>query len=362
MHENPIYEMMAAFAVGCMDKENFIQFKEYLLDEGELPRKELGELQTIVSMIPIILDLEVPDPSIKDNVAKRLIGMQDEIKTKIREEKQKTYATRGTKSADFPPTNPRLSNVTPLPDTTENKSTEQFTNNFRSTAKIEVSQEDEKIFSNELRRTNKDLQNQPQSLFPRPTQSEEMPDQKQPDTSKTAIGLIVLLMTIILLTVTGIFTYDSISTLDEKVGQLETKLGSLRNELATSTNFVNRYNSLIEFLNYKDLTLVNLYGTDPGDYASAKVLLAFEEREGLIQFKNVKHLQPSQGYQLWLVSRGQSYSLGVFSPNGDEYLRITYLPLIPKEQIDMIKVTIESISGSPTPSVESYLQGTLRQK
>jgi len=81
MTNNPIHEMIAAFAAGCMDNENFIQFKDYFKEGGELPKGELGELQNIVSMIPIILDLETPDPALKDKVAKRLIELKDEIKS-----------------------------------------------------------------------------------------------------------------------------------------------------------------------------------------------------------------------------------------------------------------------------------------
>ena len=75
--DQAVFEMMAAFAVGCMDKENYVQVKEFLDEGGELPERQLGELQNIVAMIPIILELEKPAPEIKDLVAKKLISMKD---------------------------------------------------------------------------------------------------------------------------------------------------------------------------------------------------------------------------------------------------------------------------------------------
>ncbi len=160
----------------------------------------------------------------------------------------------------------------------------------------------------------------------------------------------------------GYFSYSSVNDLNRKIEELESRLTSLRSELANSNAFVNKYISLIEFFNYKDVIVINLSATDPNEQASARVFLAYKEKEGLIEFKNVKALQPNQGYQVWLVTRNQSYSMGVYTPNGNEYMRITSFPFIPQEQALAIKVTIESNTGSPTPSVQSYLEGTIGRK
>ncbi|MDH7605806.1 MAG: hypothetical protein QHH13_12965, partial [Melioribacter sp.] len=114
MSDDAIHEMMAAFAIGCMDRKNFIQFKDYVDAGGELPEGALGELQNIVSLIPIILEIEQPKESLKDEVAKRLIGLQDEIKTRIREEKRKTLLGKTFQTAQKEISKPtfQLSNLT----------------------------------------------------------------------------------------------------------------------------------------------------------------------------------------------------------------------------------------------------------
>ncbi len=357
MPNNPIHEMIAAFAAGCMDKENFVQFRDYVKEGGELPQGELGELQNIVAMIPVILDLETPDPSLKDKVAKKLIGMKDEIKTRIREERKKTFATRITKSTAFHETE-HEDNSTTFPEL-KKKTTEHYPDTFHTTAKQEIPKAVTKNIAADLKGKGT-LHDQPQSLFASKTQATDFPEVKPPIPEKPSSGLagwIAIILTVVFFGIIGILTYNSVSSLNKRVDELETKLTSLRSELATSTSFVNKYISVIEFFNYKDVTLVNLSSTDPNEKASARVYLAFDEKEGIIEFKNVKALQPNQGYQLWLVGRTQSYSMGVYVPNGNEYMRITSFPFIPKEQVTSLKVTIESNTGSPTPSVQSYLEG-----
>ena len=370
--------MMAAFAVGCMDKDNFVQFKEYMNEGGDLPKDELGELQNIIAMIPIILDLETPDPGLKDNVAKKLIGMKDEIKTKIREEKQKTIATKITKSAELLPSkealdeapSPQKEELEPEPKPkTVIKQPTKYPDAFRSTKKMQVPEDVEKNASREMMDAKNQTAEQPQSLFA-PKQTQTVPEptteiKPEPLADKTPVGFvgwIALMLTIILFTILGYFTYSSIDSINRKTAELEDKLNALRSEQATSTNFVNNYISLIEFFNYNDVTVTNLKSPNADEKASAKVLLAFNEKEGLVQFKNVKALLPNQGYQIWMVSKGQSYSLGVYTPSGTEYMRVTAFPFIPKEQVDMIKVTIESNTGSPTPSIQNYLVGSFSSK
>ena len=357
MPNNPIHEMIAAFAAGCMDKANFVQFKDYLNEGGELPKGELGELQNIVSMIPIILDLETPDPSLKDNVAKKLIGMKDEIKTRIREERGKTFATRMTTSTAFHDLEPQTDSSEVSTKEVKKKATKQYPDTFHSTEKQEIPKEVTKNIAADLKKT-EHIQDQPQSIFAPQTRTTERPEIRPPLPEKASSGLvgwIALILTIILFGIIGYFTYSSVESLNKKVDELESKLTSLRSELATSTAFMNKYISLIEFFNYKDVKIVNL--TTPNENASARVFLAFNEKEGLVEFKNVKALQPNQGYQLWLITKNQAYSMGVYIPNGNEYMRITDFPFIPQEQILSLKITIESNTGSPTPSVQSYLEG-----
>lgn len=374
MADKMIHEMIAAFAAGCMDKDNYTQFKDYLNAGGELPKGELGELQNIISMIPVILDLENPDAAIKDMVAKKLIGMKEEIKTKIIEEKKKTNGTkiksslynRTFQTQSSPPSQNTLTFKTKKISTAT--SAFQFSPDEASSA-IPTEKSPEPVIQQKIKTdTPKDktpaedpkrLESipPPSTLFTTSPTELEKPVQTE-KTSSGAAGWIALLLTIILFTILGYFTYSSVDSLNRSIKDLQDDVTSLKSELGTANNFITNYTSLIEFFNYKDITVVNLTSSDTSEKASARILLSFNEKEGLIQFKNAKQIPSSQAYQVWIVSKGQTYSLGTYQPNNSEYIKITSFPFVPKEQIESFRITVEPKEGSVSASAVNYLTGT----
>lgn len=372
MADKALSEMIAAFAAGCMDKENYMQFKDYVDDGGLLPKGELGELQNIISMIPVILDLEKPDPTIKDLVAKKLIGMKEEIKTKIIEGKKKTTvaATKLSRSSISSPKNRTISFIDKKASTAtsafqfgeeepqnplqakQNKIKESTQEPKIPAMESKKSESPEKISGPRSIMTPPQLINQSTAEQPKPTTTEK--------NSSGLMGLVALLLSIVLFSILGYFTFTSIKSLNGTVDDLTTQVNSLKNQISTANNFISNYTSLIEFFNYKDILVNSLTNSDAAEKGSAQILLSFSQKEGLIQFKNVKLLQPNQGYQVWVQSRGQSYSLGVYQPSGSEYLRISSFTFLPKENIESYFVTIESKEGSPTPSNVVYLSSTAK--
>ncbi|MCX6174955.1 MAG: anti-sigma factor [Ignavibacteriales bacterium] len=372
MADKALSEMIAAFAAGCMDKQNYMQFKDYMDESGYLPKGELGELQNIISMIPVILDLERPDPSIKDLVAKKLIGMKEEIKTKIIEEKKKTTAaaTKLSKSSVGSPKNKSISFIDRKASTTT--SAFQFGDDD---AQIPITPRktktpipepktptmgSKKIESPDKTTTPKSLIAPPQ-LIAQATTEQQRPTSPE-KASSGIMGLSALLLSIVLFSILGYFTFTSIKTLNGTVDDLTAQVNSLKNQLGAANNFISNYTFLIEFFNYKDIIVTGLSSSDAAEKGSAQLLLSFNQKEGLIQFKNVKPLQPNQGYQVWVQSKGQSYSLGVYQPSGSEYLKINSFPFLPKENIESYFVTIESNEGSPTPSTIIYLSSSTAGK
>ncbi len=364
MASDPILEMISAFAAGCMDKENFVQFKDYIVLGGSLPESELGDLQNIVSMIPVILDLEQPDPAIKDSIAKKLIAIQDEIKTRIREERKKTTQVLD-KSSTFSDVKTIGGKTFIKEPPVETKSTLQFMQPKQKT-KLAHSEILNPVSENEpvhgTTKIDSIIPEQTQRLFtsqnPPPVSSPE--NQDKPPSSLT--GWLAVILVILLFTILGYYTYTSFEEMTDEVNVLKRDVTALRSELTTSNNFISNYISLIEFFNNRDVTIVNLTSPDVIEKASARLLLAFDQKEGLIQFRNTRLLQPNQGYQVWVVSKNQSYSIGVYTPNMNEYMRLTSFPFLPKDQIEKIKITIESNTGSPTASTQTYLEGTLAGK
>jgi hypothetical protein len=362
---NPISEIIAAFAAGCIDRDNYIQFKDYFAAGGELPDNELGDLQNIISMIPVILDLEQPNPAIKDNIAKKLISLKDEIKSRIREGKTtQTFENKPTFTESKTVTGKTFVSEPEEGTAPETKQAAEQTLNFLKPKQSTKLTRGEFINTSidELRkrgstRIESIIPEQPQTLFPGPQQPVVQP-QPQEKAAGGFAGWLAVILTLLLFTILGYYTYVSLSETNSKIEELEHSITSIKSEMAASNNFINNYISLIEFFNNRDIVVVNLTTGNAIDKAAARIFLAFDQKEGLIQFKNTRPLQPNQGLQVWAVSKNQSYSLGVYTPNLNEYIRLSSFPFLPKEQIEKIRITVESNTGSPTPSVQTYLEGS----
>jgi hypothetical protein len=72
MDKDTAAEMIQSKALGCLDKTVKKELIEYLNLGGEFPWKEYGEYQNLTSLLPIILELNIPDTKVKDKVAKRI--------------------------------------------------------------------------------------------------------------------------------------------------------------------------------------------------------------------------------------------------------------------------------------------------
>ncbi|MCX7874951.1 MAG: anti-sigma factor [Melioribacteraceae bacterium] len=371
MADQIVHEMIAAFSVGCMDKQNFVQFKEYMQQDGDLPEGEMGELQNIVAMIPIILDIEIPHPSIKDKVAKRLIEIKDEIKAKIINERKsgsstfsKTFTAPHETQDKFPSKqtkqqtqnfSPRLTNL----NIRQTRTSKDDFAEYLEKRKTKVNVEDDFIpapLPPAKEDTFEKIHKEPTKIITEklPTQSKEtvLSEETKPS---SWIGILGIIISLLIFTILGYYSFINIQKLNNKVSELESQISLMKNQLSTTNSFVDNYSALIEFFNYKDISVYNLQSFKEDLVSSAKLLMSFNEKSGLIQFKNPKALPIGKTYQLWAVRRNQAISLGTFQPSGNEYLRITQFPPMPKEQIDYYKVTIESSEGATEPSYEIIL-------
>ena len=365
MADQALHEMVAAYAVGCMDKQNFVQFKDYMQEGGDLPEGELGELQNIISMIPVILDLEKPHPAIKDMVAKKLIGMKDEIKAKIINERNTIVSTNlrqtvqtpaAFKTTAIPTVKSQPTTPTYRTKETDSKSAfhfaeEEFSNTFA----------DENIKRKKTPRVTTPAPVAPKTEILKPIEvdepklntkhiTEEVTVVTDNRGSSSILPIIGLIISLLLITVLGYFVFLSNQKLNSRLEDLQNEINAMRSQVANANNFVGNNSSLVEFFNYKDISVFNLTSADLNVKASAKVLLSFNEKEGLIQFRNMPAFQNGQFFQLWIENKGQSYSLGTYQPVNSEYIKITSFPFLPKEQISSYKITVENGAGVTTPS------------
>lgn len=86
MADKTLTDFLYAYSLGCLEDENKKTLIEYLNSNEDYPWQELGEYQNLAALLPVILELEDPDPSLKDKVARKLYQVQDELKNKHTEE------------------------------------------------------------------------------------------------------------------------------------------------------------------------------------------------------------------------------------------------------------------------------------
>jgi len=85
--EQKVIGMLQAKALSCLDAEENKELQNFI-DEGHVfPWDELGKFQNVASLLPLALQLELPDAELKDRVALKLIKLSEQLRIqKILEE------------------------------------------------------------------------------------------------------------------------------------------------------------------------------------------------------------------------------------------------------------------------------------
>jgi hypothetical protein len=79
---NKAIDLIKAKTLGCLTKDENAELEEYMKSGEDFPWDVLGEYQNLTAMLPILLQLEVPDSELKDNVARKLYKIIEELKAK----------------------------------------------------------------------------------------------------------------------------------------------------------------------------------------------------------------------------------------------------------------------------------------
>lgn len=331
MANNPLMEMISASATGCMDKENYIQFKEYMQSGGEMPNGELGEMQNVISLIPTILEQEEPNPEIREEIGNRLLKVQKKIRSKSIEDRRQTRIKKPEKEFIQ-----RAAHTKTFDIDDKRKRTQPHT-----------SFKDAPLFSKAVHTLVGDYDSDDQG-YER--------NWKINSILLWAFSIILLIFVVVSIIISNNKTDD----LQDQLNSLNSELAALETELANSNEFINDYLEFIEFFNNPNINIITLSGSAVNPNSSGRLMISFDAGEGLLQMKNMPRLESEETYQLWLVSNNQSYSLGTFEVRpGEKYMKISQIPYIPKEEIDLFRITNEMRDGVEIPRGQTYLFGTI---
>ena len=82
MDRKKTIDLIKAKTLGCLNKDENAELNEYMVSGEDFPWDVLGEYQNLTAMLPVLLQLEVPDAELKDNVARKLYKILEELKAK----------------------------------------------------------------------------------------------------------------------------------------------------------------------------------------------------------------------------------------------------------------------------------------
>jgi hypothetical protein len=343
MEDNSINEMISAYAIGCMDQRNFIQFKKYINSEGQMPSRELGVLQNVVALIPTILEIDVPEPKLKDKVAKEIVKYQEEIKVKIRSQKEKSRPIiKSEAETDFQ-----------KPDNTLSKEkTDRFT---KSENLLEVKKDKTKTTVEK-----EDEQKLRDTANSKLSRDHVFDDTPLIDRSSSPWALIILFTLFVITAIMLIYFYQKNTELNEQINIVNQKLNNLQAELRKEKDFLEQNKLLIDFLNSDDLEIVRLEPTDIAGGSMGQLFLSFKEGKGILRITNLPDLEESHNYQLWFVSKNETIPiLSINSKTKTSIFVISNLPYIDKKEVELIRITEESEENPKLPTGSSYLFGAI---
>ncbi|MEN8191585.1 MAG: sigma-70 family RNA polymerase sigma factor [Bacteroidota bacterium] len=304
---NDINEMIAAYAVGCMDNENHSYFKKHKKTGGYLPEKQLGELQTIISLLPIALN----EISIADDLKDRLGYKLLEIHKKI------------------------LDNS--LPDRRIAKNIDETTEKKAQPPIPRVVEE--QVNKNSFQELEHVKEDAPENLK-----------------SKLFWFFNFLLLAGLIL-----FSYllsDETSRLNEKVESMKKQLTKINSETSAAKDFITEHMGFIDFFNNPNIFVIPLVGGKENPKSYGRFFLSLDAGEGLLELKKMPKLSPNEYYSLWRIRKNATQNLASFKlvPE-NKYIKIAQITNGPRERVLQFILTVESKINAEKPSDQVYLSG-----
>jgi anti-sigma-K factor RskA len=122
--------------------------------------------------------------------------------------------------------------------------------------------------------------------------------------------------------------------------------------------FLQRLNRL-EATTSSDFRVVTLAGTDMAPDASGMLVMSHDGNLGTLVVDGLQTLDQAHQYQLWLIHDGSRDSGGVFSVSKEGYGALTVAAEQPLNIYSALGITVEPRGGSPGPTGEKVMGGSL---
>jgi hypothetical protein len=337
-----INDLLYAYSLGCLDSDDYQELINFLNNGEEFNPQDLGEYQNLVSLLPSILPIEIPDPQLKDNVARKLYSLKDVIPSKrikndpsVENEENLSMPIKevGNSKLDNPQDHidePIISDVSNVYSSIKESEFPKDNYDIEKTVETSGNLIDEK----------KD------SLYNYPP----FPIKKKNSFVFVGILLVILLIAGI------IFTYFSFSS---ETNMLNNQVVTLKNEVSHLNNRIINNQEIKELLQSPNVQVINLRGTNLNPNGSGKILFDSTKGEVYLQISQIPIIPEDKTYQLWASKSGKLINLGILIILENMRLHSSKLQGLAKDDDVNFFITEEGPNESVTPSNKVYLSGTL---
>ncbi len=107
------------------------------------------------------------------------------------------------------------------------------------------------------------------------------------------------------------------------------------------------------------LRVINLAGTSNAPQATGVIIMSKNGEQGTLVVDRLPALDPKHQYQLWLNKPGERDSGGVFSVDDAGYASLWVWSRDPLAEYTSFGITVEPAGGSPGPTGQKVLGGSL---
>ncbi len=388
-------ELLQAYALGCLDREDLLSLQEFLGEGGELSWVDLGEFQNLTSLLPSILNIESPSLELKDKVARNLYKIRTEKRPKQNFVNYKTEEP-SLKEIFSGEKEERLSNVfkrtrSLLEDETESEivkpkikesnlpnvenfelvsSKETTLDMTRPPHETQIQGRDQQGFikknSEEKEELESKISKAEKDIKPPRQQKEisftekkhyQLHGMQETEKEKKKIGSYILTTLLFLITAAGIvFVYLKVTS---EVNTYKSGIEKLNQQIKQLSTQISDNKEIQKILQSKNVKIINLSGTEINKNGFGKLIISFDNSKGFLQVSNMPVLTSDKNYQLWVIINNKFVSLGFFkSINEGDYFQFT-VPELTNKGATKFLLSEEPSTGSSKPSTKIYLTGTL---
>ena len=324
-----INDLIYAYSLGCLDNEELRRLREHLNSGENHNIQELGEFQNLVSLLPSTLKIENPDPQLKDNVAKKLYRLKDEI--------------RAQRQKNKPSSNVQEATGEKVQDSSQEEQ-ERLNPEYKAINSASAEENDAQKLDEEPI----DLSSNMEIPLFRPM----TPIKK--NSTLMIFGVVLFFLLAIGITLTYLNISVKTSNLDNEVDKLKNEVGNLNIQLISNLE-------IQKMIQSPDVQMINLRGTSLDPNSFGKLIIGLDKGAGYIKLAQMPAIQGDNIFQLWVNISGSYLSLKTIQASDTMGFYSFRMLTLPKGNDINFLITEEPLSGSTTPSSKVYLRGTFNR-